>query len=123
MEHTAANGRNSSKPYGQSLHPDGTLTANTPAGSFEHTNLLHGPGAEWLGPRCMFVRRCNTVCCTPRSRHVAPHVAACCAVLRPCVVRQSMIAEEKEAAKLATAAAAEEDKNIFRMEEVMAHQH
>ena len=34
-----------------------------------------------------------------------------------------MIAEEKEAAKLAAAAAAEEDKNIYRMEEVMAHQH
>jgi hypothetical protein len=34
-----------------------------------------------------------------------------------------MIAEEKEAAKLAAAAAAEKDKNIYRMEEVMAHQH
>jgi hypothetical protein len=28
MEYTAANGRSSSMPYGQSLHPDGTLTAN-----------------------------------------------------------------------------------------------
>jgi hypothetical protein len=36
-------------------------------------------------------------------------------VLRPCVVRQSMIAEEKDAARL--------DKNIYRMEEVMAHQY